>query len=62
MHIFIKKNMRKKALALIGLHSKQWLAKEMEISVITLDKRITKDYWKESEKLLLEKIYQSEFK
>jgi len=53
--------MKEKALALIGLKSKTWLANQMEISIITLDKRLINDSWKESEKLLLEKIYQSEF-
>jgi hypothetical protein len=53
--------MKEKALALIGLKSRGWLAFKMEISPITLDKRLINDSWKESEKLLLEKIYKSEF-
>jgi hypothetical protein len=49
--------MKEKAFTLIGLKNKGWLANEMQISVITLDKRLLNDNWKESEKLLLEKIY-----
>jgi hypothetical protein len=52
--------MKEKALMLIGLHSRKWLSDNIGINPITLDKRILKDNWKNSEILILEKIYQEE--
>jgi hypothetical protein len=52
--------MKEKALILIGLHSKKWLAEQMGINHITLEKRLSTNYWKISEVSRLEEIYDKE--
>jgi hypothetical protein len=54
--------MKTKALILIGLHSKKWLAEKLGITTITLEKRLTEDYWKPGELALLEIIFNEESK
>jgi hypothetical protein len=52
--------MKEKALILIGLHSKKWLAEKMGINSITLEKRLKTNYWKLSEMSILEDIFNQE--
>jgi len=58
--IFYIYNMKEKALILIGLHSKKWLAENMGINHITLEKRLKTNYWKLSEIAILEDIFSKE--
>jgi len=53
--------MKQKALTLIGLRSKGWLAARLQMSVITLDKRLRKDNFKDAEKLLIQQIFDEQF-
>ena len=52
--------MKKKALILIGLHSKKWLCEKMGINHLTLEKRLKKDNWKVSEEIALQSIFEDE--
>lgn len=49
--------MKEKALILIGLHSKKWLAENIGLNVLTLEKRLNTNYWKVSEEIALEKLF-----
>jgi hypothetical protein len=52
--------MKEKALILIGMHSKKWLAKQMGINHLTLEKRLSLNEWKVSEVSRLEELYNRE--
>jgi hypothetical protein len=53
--------MKQKALSLIGLRSAGWLAFRLQMSVITLNKRLRENNFKDSEKLLLQQIFDEQF-
>lgn len=52
--------MKEKALILIGLHSKKWLADNLGINHITLERRLNKNDWKVSEEMALLQIFDQE--
>jgi hypothetical protein len=52
--------MKEKALILIGLNSKKWLAEKMGINILTLEKRLKKGYFKISEQAILENIFEDQ--
>lgn len=52
--------MKEKALVLVGLHSRKWLAEKMGINPITIDKRIKYGDWKLAEISRLNELYESE--
>lgn len=50
-------NITDKAKALILLNSKVWLANKLGITRLTLDTRLKKHNWKESEIFMLKSLY-----
>jgi hypothetical protein len=52
--------MKEKALILIGMHSKKWLAEKLGINHITLERRLNKNDWKLSEEMALIQIFDTQ--
>jgi hypothetical protein len=54
--------MEHKIYYLIGKHSKQWFAEKMQISMVTLYRRLADHKWKDADKLMIDKLYEEEAK
>ncbi len=50
-------NITDKAKALILIESKIWLSKKLGVSRLTLDNRLQKHNWKESEIFMIKSLY-----